>query len=60
VGWVKRMMRLGQRHEPEVDPLAVALDATVADLRRVASEVRDTNKALTRRVESLKGVPKRE
>lgn len=50
-----RLRTLLHRHEDEsIDPQQVALQATLDDIRRVSSELHNTNAALLARVTKLK------
>lgn len=50
--WKGPKMRKG--YDEKSDPQAAALRATLRDLRRVSSELNETNRALTERVQMLK------
>lgn len=54
MGWNVRTLVRHKVKEESVDPQTVALEATLADIRRVSSELQDTNAALSARVSKLK------
>lgn len=55
MGWNKvRTLVRHKTKEEVVDPQTIALEATLADIRRVSSELQDTNAALSARVSKLK------
>lgn len=58
MSWVGSFMSVFTKSRPaQPDAHAEALDATLRDLRRVSSELRQTNGALLQRVQSIKKEP---
>lgn len=57
MGWGGLMDVFTRRREPvdaPIDPMDVALDATIADLRRVASDLNQTHVAWEKKLQRLK------
>lgn len=57
MGWWRQMFR-SKPSEEYASPQDIMLNATLGDLRRVALELQETNRAFAERVEKLKETPR--